>query len=240
MPDDIMKIPCAVARDLMSIEENARHAEETRPILQRHLDECPDCARIYADTEKPVTVEPVSTAESEAFRESAKKLRRRNPLRVGLEVAGLLLAAVILIALGVNGYWQLTCPNFDVPMEQYDYELFQRENGDVYGFLQFKEGVKPTMALMCLVLPDRDGVLQIEYNKPVIETEKWSKGRPRGRTDWLYLRFIDGKLCYYEDEYLRETVEVKEIRLAYSNRTGYRVIWREGEGIPVAGEYAPH
>lgn len=231
-----MKIPCAVARDLMSLEGDGRYAEETRLILRRHLDECPDCARIRADMEKPVAVEPVSQAESAAFRESAKKLRRRNPLRMGLEAAGLLLAAIILVALGVNGYWQLTCSNFDVPMEQYDFELFQTENGQVYGSFQFKEGVKPTTTSICWVHPDRDGVLQIEYNKPVIETDKWRAERPRGHTNWLYLSFIDGKLCYYLDEDLQTTVEVKEIRLGYRNRKDYRVIWREGQEIPMGQE----
>lgn len=236
MPEEIMKIPCAVARDLMSVEENGRYAEETRPILQKHLSECPDCARIRADMERPVAVEPVSEAESERFREKALETERNNPLKTALRAAGLILGAIILILLGVNGYSHLTMCDYDVPMNQYDYELFRTEDGDVYGHLQFKEGVKPTRASMSLSGPDREGVLEIEYKKPIIETEKWSKGRPRGQTNWLCLRFNDGKLCYFTGEDMQEAAEVKEIRLAYANGTGYRVIWREGEEIPMSCE----
>ena len=135
--------------------------------------------------------------------------------------------------LGVNGFWQLTRPDFDVPMDQYDYELFQTEDGKVYGTLRFKAGVRPTLASGGLHYID--GILEIEHRKPVIDTAKRPEDELESRTDWLYLQFIDGKLYYYTDEYLTKTAEVKDIRLVYRNGD-FRPLWREGDDIPVKRE----
>ena len=229
MPNEIMKIPCPVARDLMTLGESGRYADTTRPMLEGHLAQCPACAKIFADMARPAAVEAVSGAESAAFRESARRLRRKNPLRTALNAVSLSLLTLILVLLGVNGYSRLTFCDYDVPMAQYDYELFRTEKGNVYGHLQFKEGVRPTIASLSLSGPN-DGVLEIIYSKPIINTG--GHVPTRSLTDWLYLICADGKLLYFEDLELTKTTPVKEIRLAYQNSDGYRVLWREGEDIP--------
>ena len=233
MPDEIMKIPCPVARDLMSLGGSGRYADAARPMLEKHLAECPDCAALYAEMTREVAVEAVSEAAAAAFRAGAREMKRKNPLRTALKAASLSLLALILILLGVNGYSHLTFCDYDVPMEQYDYQLFQTENGNVYGRLQFKQGVRPTIASLTLSGPN-DGVLEISYSKPIINTG--GRSGERSLTDWLYLICVDGKLFYFEDLYLTKTIEIKEVRLTYQNSGGYRVLWREGEDIPLSQE----
>ena len=64
MPDN-MKIPCGVARDLMSLEGGGRYPDQTRPILQSHLEACPDCAGLYAETKRAAPVAAVDAAAAE-------------------------------------------------------------------------------------------------------------------------------------------------------------------------------
>lgn len=246
MPEDIMKIPCAIARDLMSIEEKGRYAEATRPILQRHLDECPDCARICAAMEKPVAVEPVGAAEATDFRREAEKKKRRNPLRTALKWMALALAALLLISAGVFAFIQLYDTQFDVPMDQYTAMLYQTSDGAFYLHARTIDGVKSFTGMFVLnyAQVSESGILSIRCLKSLLEP--YHGGRPFKIEQYMEPRLVvrEGKLyAWTYADYGSRTVkllgEVTELRKDYRHGNGYETVWRAGDEIPVSDEYAP-
>ncbi|MBO4297797.1 MAG: zf-HC2 domain-containing protein [Clostridia bacterium] len=246
MPEDVMKIPCAVARDLMSLEDGGAYAEQTRNILRRHLEECPECAKMYAETRRAVSGAVVGAAEAEVFRREAGKKKRKNPLRTALKWAALSLAALLLVGAGVFAFIQLYDTQFDVPMDQYTAALYQTGDGAFYLHARTIDGAKSFTGMFVLnyARVSETGVLSIRCLKSLLEP--YRGGRPFKIEQYMEPRLVmrEGKLyAWTYEDYGSGTVrllgEVTEIRKDYRHGDGCETVWRAGDEIPVSSEYAP-
>jgi|GEM_PF-5720489 len=255
MNESPMKIPCGIARDLMSVGGDRRYPEQTQRILRRHLETCPDCARIYAEMMKPIAVAAVSPEESERFRRMAGEMKRKNPLRISLRVAALVLAALLLMGAGVFAFVQVHNMQFDVPFDQYTVELRQSGEGVPYLHAEadaaafagrfFYDGFEPDDSAVA-----GSGVYTVGCFKS-LRQRLFADGASDVRTNIdtaIFLR--GGKLyafrCFAHSGSGRDVEEytflgeITEIRKAYGNSRGYETVWRAGDAIPVSDEFAPY
>lgn len=94
------KITCDMARDLMPLVIDSVASNDSRAALQTHLQDCGDCARIFAAMQAK---DPAPETEDSAFIQFSRKLERGFRLRN--IVAGLLLAMIIGVAGFFGYYW---------------------------------------------------------------------------------------------------------------------------------------
>ena len=93
------KITCDIARDLMPLVIDGIASDDSSAALHTHMENCGDCAQIYAAMQ---TKEPAPKVEDTAFIQFSRKLERGFRLRN--IVAGLLLVLLLGTA-GFFGYW---------------------------------------------------------------------------------------------------------------------------------------
>ena len=90
-----MNMPCAVIRDLLPLYAEDLASEESRELVQKHLDGCPDCRARLETLKEPAAPEPDA---SQALRAVKKEFRRRRVLAVLLAALLVFLPLFALLA----------------------------------------------------------------------------------------------------------------------------------------------
>lgn len=87
--------PCGVIQDLLPLYKDNVCGEESRRLVEAHLRECADCARILEKLDDN-RVEQSLDAEAAAVLENHRKNERRTAVTAGLVTAGVLMVPVIV------------------------------------------------------------------------------------------------------------------------------------------------
>ncbi len=90
----IMKLPCAVTRDLLPLYTENMVEQETKELIKAHLAECDDCQRKLSELKKPTEI-PVETAKP--LQNLKKQLRKKRLLAAAL--------AALCVFIGVYTYF---------------------------------------------------------------------------------------------------------------------------------------
>lgn len=109
-----MKLSCNVARDLLPLYHDGVCSDESRALVEEHLDGCPDCAGILKELQGEVELpheSPDDLAPLEQIRRNVKRGKKKAWLR-GIAAA---LAVVMTAVGGWYGWWYAN-----------DYRYYQR------------------------------------------------------------------------------------------------------------------
>lgn len=98
-----MKLPCKVAQDMLPIYYDGVCSEETAELIEQHLQECSQCAKILADLDTDMHIS-TPTKELEPLKKIQKKWnnQKRQNIQKGICIT---LAALLLIATVLTGVW---------------------------------------------------------------------------------------------------------------------------------------
>lgn len=134
------KIPCEVIRDLMVLYEDDACSEESRQIVDAHIEECEECRGIYQMAERPLPEISVGRKEEgddsggnelwEITRRAFKKFERKLTYKSVIIFSVVILAVMFADVIWVNTlqYRVRAIPAEDIGIS----ELYELENGDIY------------------------------------------------------------------------------------------------------------
>ncbi len=128
-----MKHDCNVARDLMPLMLDDAASEESQKLLNEHLEECASCRKYYSGMQAVLPiVRQASQQEKQSFDNAARKLRRKQRIRLWKRLLiGFLIG--VLVMSGALWGWRWLTSDLNVPMHYGNYNLFlsQLQDGNV-------------------------------------------------------------------------------------------------------------
>ena len=89
------KYPCGIIRDLLPLYRDNVCGEESRRIVDEHLQECGDCMRLFRQMEDG-RVERLLTQEANGVLENHRRKEKRTAVTAGIITAGILMIPVIV------------------------------------------------------------------------------------------------------------------------------------------------
>ena len=95
-----MKFPCDMIRDLLPLYADDACSAESRRIVDEHLQECPDCAKLLTRMQDKGIEENLASEKTEVIEYGARKFRNRSAA-VGSTLSGLFMIP-ILVCLVIN------------------------------------------------------------------------------------------------------------------------------------------
>lgn len=99
-----MKLSCNVARDLLPLYHDGVCSDESRALVEEHLDGCPDCAGILKELRGEIEV-PHEAPDDGAVLKKLEKQVGSGKKRAWLRGAAAVLAVVLVVFAGVNVWW---------------------------------------------------------------------------------------------------------------------------------------
>ena len=97
-----MKLPCAVTRDLLPLYAENMVEQETKVLIEEHLNECDDCKKKLSEMNVPAE-NPIDTAKP--LQNLKKQLRKKRLYAAAL--------AALIVFVGVYTYffpqWPFSC-----------------------------------------------------------------------------------------------------------------------------------
>ena len=132
------EIKCGVVRDLMPLVADEVASEESRELVQMHMETCETCKAYYEGMTSRVFAETAQPEET-AFIRFCRRMEKRFKMKRVLII--LIAAAVLLGGLGGAMFFFET-RNYSVAMEQEDAkaQLYLESNGDVACRIEMAEG----------------------------------------------------------------------------------------------------
>ena len=94
------KLPCEVVRDLLPLYADQACSDESRRVVEEHLQECPDCKSMLQRLQDGRIEENLRTERTDVIEYSAKRFRKRSAA-VGSTISGLFMIP-ILVCLIIN------------------------------------------------------------------------------------------------------------------------------------------
>ena len=126
-------LPCDVIVDLLPLYKENACSEESRRIVEEHLQECENCRELCTDISIPVKADSPQPSETETFRKVAKKLKKSRYSKLISTVLCLFLVGLSIM----TGVWYYTSyhpysrladkmsPNRVNGSLKYEYDCFQ-------------------------------------------------------------------------------------------------------------------
>ncbi len=251
------KISCNVIRDLMILYEDDVCSEESRGVIEEHIEECEECRRICQMARQPlpeISLGQESGAKRgdgdefwEIARRAVRKFERKVTLRQTMIFA--IVLAMILMGASIWDGW-LQYQIFVVPSEEVKVtELYELENGDIFCTFTGKEliGRVNTSELKVPVEKGyRDyaqGWYEISFQYPMphekdIEEAVYSnevsmvfKREEREIGNWL--EDEEGNMIPDESS-VRNTTTCASIYYYGKNKEDKLLVWEEGQKIESA------
>lgn len=129
------KIPCAVIQDLMALYEDDVISEESRKLVEDHINECDECRILYEKTQAPLP--DITTDEDDSTKAvNERAVRSIKNLKQKLAFRHIIIPGLILIAVLVAYYIWSECLSpyiYSVPSDDIRVtELYELKNGDIY------------------------------------------------------------------------------------------------------------
>jgi len=121
---------CSVVRDLMPLCIDSAASENSRELVVKHVWECEDCAKAYAEMQGHLLAGPQE--EQDYLDEAARRLRRKHRNRRRLLIAMTALLTTVLIIAGFFGY-QYAFHGSQIPLgpDEFDAVLSRTQDGRV-------------------------------------------------------------------------------------------------------------
>ena len=154
-----MKKECAVVQDLLVLYEDDVLKEESRRVIEDHIQGCEECMRVYEYAGKELPVMEAVSGSSREEQETAanqvmKRLMKMSTQRIVGSLLLIVLIALIIIVVGRNICNNVTetdwgfsavylMPTEDISVE----ELYALKNGDIYCRLKSDKKVNRWQAM---------------------------------------------------------------------------------------------
>ena len=214
------KNECNVVRDLMPLVLDRVASDESRALVEEHMDSCEECRKQYEEmkADMPAETRAEYEAEQRDIVRTLKQMRRQKKTRRILRVV---LPAVISLVVLIGGLmlygwlWQWDT----VPLENdlYTLSLVQLKNGTVNVIAERFDTISSTPVMEERMEGDQR-IIYDYFQVPLIHsTEQKLKDR------WK------GNVGSYEN-----VDQVDEIR--QGSPDNYVTIWKKGDSIPEASE----
>ena len=241
------KIKCEVIRDLMPLVADEVASEESKELVNEHMEDCEVCKAYYAGMTAQMLrnsmPEDGPTGAFVKFTKQMKKRVRMKKVMVALTAAFVALCVVIVGACVVYDRMN-TSVHMDIDKTQA--WLWRESNGEVNLAIRMKEGYGWYYKLGSF----REGdVFYLVPYEP--ELKLWNKGVHGGlnKENQLELLWEDGKLYYhidvshtvynvetgwFEDNTQEYKIPIRYVRWGTDNN--YTTLYEEGDTIPTREE----
>lgn len=151
-----MKYNCNVIRDLLPLYADDACSEESRAVVDEHLQECADCGNVLARLRENEIETDLQSEKKDVLQYGARKFRRRSAT-VGSAVSGLFMVP-ILICLLINifsgfsmGWFLIVLASLAVPAALIVVPLTVPENKAFWTFCAFTASVILLLGVIALV-----------------------------------------------------------------------------------------
>ncbi len=212
-----MKHDCNVARDLMPLMLDDAASEESKTLLNQHLEECADCQAYYDGMKAALPIaRQASLLEKQSFDNAARKLRRKRRIRLWRRVAIGVLAGMVLMFAGLKTWSELTV-TMETPVDfrQYNVFLSQLDDGRVSVNVDYKSDLHMRLRMEA---EEEDGKNIFYVYNVSARIPEYLSGPQRG--------------------YSCTRLSAEEMENLYEIRSGvpekYSVVWRTGDVVPAA------
>ncbi len=226
-----MKLPCKVIEDLLPIYHDGVCSEESRAIVDEHLQECEACRDILSQIDEDLNVK-VTVDEKKAF----EKLKTNwNRMKKKVLIKGIAIALVVITLLIVGYVGQSELRIIPVPIEKIQIsDVSQLENGLVAFHLYITDG-KPLYRLSTTV--DREtGSVYITPKRALLEIGWYPEGMTLASNRYYYAAFTglyDAELVGLE-YYFDSDIE----RMYVGTPKNSILIYERGMELPPASDEA--
>lgn len=243
-----MKKECAVVQDLLVLYEDDVLKEESRQIVEEHIQGCEECMQVYENAGKGLpAMETVSESTEEEQEAAANQVMKRLAKMSRQRIIGTLLIAVliVLIAVTVGGNicdnvtetnWGLSSiylmSTEDVSVE----ELYVLKNGDIYCRLKSDKKVDRWQTMDWgtpygdLVESTDDAVKELRF----LEAPPWKRKNMLSYNE-VFIFSLERRGISEESQ---ETViqRCKEINIYGKTKKDKMTIWNKGQKVEKAPE----
>lgn len=224
---------CSVMRDLMPLCIDGAASEASRELVVKHVWECEECAKAYADMQGHLLAAP--DEDQDYLDEAARRLRRRSRNRKRLLIA---LTAVLTAVLLIAGFciWDYAVNLSQIPLgaDEFSAVLNRTQDGRVimdihaadsylsYGF----SGAGQMHA---------DGSYTITITPHTTLVRKYfDNPRPPQRAlDFMNVCWQDGQAWVRPSERWEEFAPLQVTSIHIVSAAGERVIYQAGDDIPL-------
>ena len=243
------EVKCGVVRDLMPLVADDVACEESKELVNGHMEACETCRAYY----QGMTVQLARMAVPEdgptsTFVNFSHKMEKR--VRMKKVLTAFVAAVLALCVVVVGGFWIAAEMNkwVEMPTEHTQAWLFRRTDGKINLLIRMKDGYG---WYGWLVINQRDSVLWITPHEP--DLILWN----RGNTGWNEENMWVSEELYWEDGQLYFTVqewhgeydhltdeysEVKEDRriplelVRWGHDNDFTTLYEAGDEIPTYAE----
>ena len=151
-----MKIPCNVIQDLLPLYADDACSEESRRMVQEHLEECGECGRMLERLQSQEIESNLKNEKENVIAYGEKRFKRRSAT-VGSAVSGLFMIP-ILVCLIINlvsgsamGWFFIVLASMAVAASLIIVPLTVPENKAFWTFCAFCASLIALLAVICLV-----------------------------------------------------------------------------------------
>ncbi len=244
----MIKRDCAIVQDLLVLYEDDVLKEESRQMVEEHIQSCEECMRIYEATSIKLPIKENKETESEKLQDDSavrvmKKLKRRIThksvvalgiilvaLLVGIVTANEICARVTGNDAGIAGMLY-TIPSDDIEVT----ELYQLKNGDIYCTLKSDKNIW-LQTTSDMIVPDGayekdtdQGYYEITFRKPSF----WQKKDAPVNYQFsaIFPTERQGELVKTKE---KVTHSCEEIFYCGKTKNDKKTIWKRGEKMQEA------
>ena len=216
-----MKHDCNVARDLMPLALDDAASEESKQLLDEHLEECPPCNEYYKGMQAalPIAVKENNEQEQKAFDAAAHKARSKRRRRIWRNVLiGVLVGA--LAAFGSFWTWVQLTQSLNTLVYHGNYNVFlsQLDDGRVSVNMDYYGSSRYMGVGLDWVGVEGEEILYV-YNMTTRIPHELGTPNP----NYSCIRLSAGDID-----------NLTEIRKGVPDE--YVVVWQAGDSIPAASE----
>ena len=163
-----VKTPCEVVKDLLPLYEDGICSDESRKIVEEHLNECKECYAYYKKMQGEIEVVEECEMEQSKVRmmEGVSAQIKRQKIKLGITIAILVVVAMMFVHTSLFKAQMMKIPAFDRRIEVEDInvkELYELDNGDIYCKLQSKSPMSTVSSSGIIEVPDQ--YWEMDYKK---------------------------------------------------------------------------
>ncbi len=222
-----MTTPCDVARDLMPLVLDGTASDGSREMLEKHLEECEACKKIYQSMQNDPSPLPERNGSMD---EAMRKIRRKRHGRMACRVLLCLALAAALAFTGLFAWKKLGIEyNAKISLDDYRIELAHTEAGECVATYVLKDPTRVYGSNYSVQWQASEGAIVYLYAETTIVPQHTIE--KRSYTMNAPARWVDNAMVFTEQKRV-----IKEIRQGTPDN--YRVIYRLGDEVAsVSAEY---
>lgn len=223
-----MKLPCGVIEDLLPLYHDGVCSEETRKIVEKHVEECFECRTLLKRMEAAVDVEHDAPDDEGALRAIGKRARRAGIKKI---FVGLLAAAAIAFL----GWTATDLTIVPVPTEKISInDLSVTQDGTIVFQLLIDDGKE--LRSLRIENDEETGTVYLNPKRAVIEERRDGNRYMSLNGQYVYVR-IGNESLEYMNHFTSMVLDADTERLCVGTERDNVVIWEKGKELPAASDY---